>query len=670
MKRVTSISTTVCLFLVILAGLSIANTELSTNTKADQHFEKANELSKLSDYDAAIAEYKKVISSSPKSKVAWNAQYWIGQSYFEMGHFDDALSAFQTLLNEYPTSTIIDSTKLMIERVQQAKKNRALFGAAEDGDVDRVKQLIAEDADVNTEWGDINTKEEEESTPLWQLEDTPLVYAVRSGKMEVVKLLVEAGADVNAGQWPPLPTAVGKENMAMVEYLIDHGADVDFNDDGWTLLMESFSSGKEMVKLLIDRGADIHVQCKWTGGTGALHRAVRYGYRDITELIIQRGFDVNAGPWTALHIAAETGRKDMAELLIQKGANVNVIGTRDRSPLYVAASRGNTNVAELLIANGANVNVKNDNEQTPLEIAASKGWKALVEMLIARGADVNSGRWTPLIGAAERGHKEVVEFLIAKGADVDLKVRGLRPLGIAARSGHKEIVEFLIANGAKSHPLHLAAFRGDLEDVKRLIEAGSEADLKDECEYTPLSWALWTERKDVVKFLIAKGADVNVKDVHGMSPLDWVSSNGKLDIVELLISGGADVNQDPSTYGYSPLYNASVQRHLNVVKLLIAKGADVNAKVGLKRTALFYGDKDIAEVLIAHGADVSARDKSNQTPLHRSCEFGLEDKAEFLIAKGADVNAKDNEGRTPLWLARKKGHAEIVKLLRKHGAKE
>ena len=120
------ISLTICWILVVVPGLcilSFAGTESGTNTEAEQYFEKANELRKLADYDAAIAEYKKVISLSPNSKIAQDAQYWVGQSYFGAGQFDNSLSAFQELLEKYPTSKIIPSTKLMMERVQQAKKN-------------------------------------------------------------------------------------------------------------------------------------------------------------------------------------------------------------------------------------------------------------------------------------------------------------------------------------------------------------------------------------------------------------------------------------------------------------------------------------------------------------------------------------------------------------------
>ena len=139
------ISLSICWILVALPGLcvlSFAGNESGTNTEVEQHFEKANELRKLADYDAAIAEYEIVISLSPNSKIAQDAQYWIGQSYFGAGQFDAALAAFQKLLDEYPASTIIPSTKLMIERVQRAKKNISLFEAARDGDIEQVTRGI------------------------------------------------------------------------------------------------------------------------------------------------------------------------------------------------------------------------------------------------------------------------------------------------------------------------------------------------------------------------------------------------------------------------------------------------------------------------------------------------------------------------------------------------
>jgi len=93
MKNITLVSLTICLILVVVLVISaatLADIASETKTKAEQHFEKANELLKRADYDAAIAEYKKVINLSSNSKIAQNAQYWIGQSHFKAGQFDAA----------------------------------------------------------------------------------------------------------------------------------------------------------------------------------------------------------------------------------------------------------------------------------------------------------------------------------------------------------------------------------------------------------------------------------------------------------------------------------------------------------------------------------------------------------------------------------------------------
>jgi len=140
MKKIILVPLTICLILVIvlvISALTLADIASETNTKAEQHFEKANELLKLADYDAAINEYNKVISLSSNSKIDQNAQYWIGQSHFRAGQFDAAQATFAKLIEAYPASAIVPVTKLMVGRVEQAKKNeekrRVMSAAADKG---------------------------------------------------------------------------------------------------------------------------------------------------------------------------------------------------------------------------------------------------------------------------------------------------------------------------------------------------------------------------------------------------------------------------------------------------------------------------------------------------------------------------------------------------------
>ena len=140
MSKRTLVSLTICLILgivLVVSGLTLADTALETNTKAEQYFEKANELLKRMDYEAAIAEYSKVINLSSNSKIAQDAQYWIGQSHFRAGQFDAAKATFAKLIEQYPASAIVPVTKLMVKRVRQAKKNeekrKAMSNSADKG---------------------------------------------------------------------------------------------------------------------------------------------------------------------------------------------------------------------------------------------------------------------------------------------------------------------------------------------------------------------------------------------------------------------------------------------------------------------------------------------------------------------------------------------------------
>jgi hypothetical protein len=115
----------------MISALAIADKE------AEQHFEKANKLLKRMDYQGAIASYNKVISLSSGSKIAQDAQYWIGQSHFRAGQFNDAKATFAKLIEQYPSSAIIPVTKLMVERVERTKKDeekrRAMSNTADEG---------------------------------------------------------------------------------------------------------------------------------------------------------------------------------------------------------------------------------------------------------------------------------------------------------------------------------------------------------------------------------------------------------------------------------------------------------------------------------------------------------------------------------------------------------
>ncbi len=646
MKRVTLISLTVCWILVIVSGISVlsfADTESRANTEAEQHFTKANELFKRMDYEAAITEYNKVVTMSSNSKIAQDAQYWIGQSYFKAGQFDAALSAFQKLLDEYPTSKTIPTTKLMVKQVQQAKKTKSLFEAVKKGDIEQVKKFIAAGADVNAR----NNRSV-----------TPLHFAATNGHEEIARLLIAEGANVNVNMgdysWTPLHDAANRGHTKLVKLLLEKGAKVDagYNYGHTPLYYAIWSEDEESVRILIAAGADVNGPKQ---GYPPLFYAVRKSHEGIVKAIIDAGADVNKGPqpsYLPLFYAVQQSHEGIAKAIIDAGADVNVEDWKGWTPLHNALQRTDVDMFKQFIGTGVKI--------PALHNAILEGNLAKVKEFVESGTDVDMKDklgWTPAYWALSAGQKDIFEYLLNKDADITARtnIMGLTLLHQASRAGFTEIVEQLIAKG-------------------------TDVNVKDKAGSPPLQFAASEGHEDIVKLLVAKGANVNATSIFGGHALGDAALAGHEDIIKLLIASGAKVNLNAEIHlraGYrgTALHAAATGGHSTIVDLLIANGADVNINsrngTQLHMAARCRDDTcaEIVKKLLSKGADVNAKDpRQGDTPLHIAARRGSRKAAELLVGAGANVNAKDKDGHTPLWFAKKEGKTEMIEFLRIHGA--
>lgn len=230
------------------------------------------------------------------------------------------------------------------------------------------------------------------------------------------------------------------------------------------LNVASFAGRIDVVKLLLDYGADVNYQDK--SGYSALLWAASQGYTQIVEMLINKGADVNkknvAGN-SALIFATRGNHTKMVGLLTLHHAEVNVIShlelLKGDTPLTIAVRNKNLEIVKMLISNGADVTVKNNYEETALKIAIKNRDIEIVKILIEAGVDLNKeDSWGSdalqyaidhIKDEYENDDLELVKLLVMNGSNLNKQYKnGDYPVKLSLRKGHTKIAEWLVNNGA------------------------------------------------------------------------------------------------------------------------------------------------------------------------------------------------------------------------------
>jgi ankyrin repeat protein len=158
-----------------------------------------------------------------------------------------------------------------------------------------------------------------------------LTWAALDGQKDLVKRLLGEGQNVNQLDqrgWTPLMAAADEGHIDIVRLLIDWGADINAKrkDDGYTALMiASYKGRADIVKLLIECGAK--VDARDSRDHSALFHAVVRGQSEIVKILAENGADVNASfetlGRTPLTLASSYGYPEVVKVLLEHGANVN-----------------------------------------------------------------------------------------------------------------------------------------------------------------------------------------------------------------------------------------------------------------------------------------------------------------------------------------------------------
>lgn len=264
-----------------------------------------------------------------------------------------------------------------------------------------------------------------------------------------------------------------------------------------------------------------------------------------------------------------------------------------------------------------------------------------------------------LVVAAVRGKGRAAEELLRQGVNVNqpallpggeataqrLPILPITPLCAALAKDRDSVVKLLVEHGAQ-YDIFTAAFVGDLEAVKELLDVAPELanapdPASDVGQITPLLHAVYAGQLEVARLLLQRGAAVGPNSVRLVRA---AANQGNEALTQLLLDQGASaVEIGPGTWAMYPV----------IADGLLARGADVNQPAGTWIGLCCTGNSGhrensaFARALLRCGADVAAYYKG-RTALHCVAKAGFMQVAEALIEYGADVNALNDRGQTPL----------------------
>jgi len=503
----------------------------------------------------------------------------------------------------------------------------ALYLAAQEGALETVKVLVEARCD---------------NSPAASNGKTAIYAAASSGKLSVMRCIMRSQPAEN---WKalvnkrnnaeaPIHRAVAGGNAEMVKFLLDAGADGTMNGllESSPLHYAAHYGHRAMLSLLLNHTREPNPRNQ--DGDTPLHfaaRACKFGFivqffEDCSQLGLSIAIDAQTNvKKTALKVTLDNQFEEGSKLLLEKGSTSKPDLYGDY-PIHTAAWHGFDSIVQLLLAQDG-ATVQGYFGRTPLSCAAARGQLKVVKLFAPRFDKILNTRddkqSTPVLNALMNRHLEVTHYFLDIHADHSVvDEHGNSLLHIAAGIGDLLMVRRLLSLGCRGDapdryggtPLHRAVESDSLEVVDEMTAAGYKAfDVSDSIGNTCSYIAAQQGNLEMLQKLEAHGAPRGCRNLLGRSAAHAAASNGHYNILMFLKNCGESLDL-PELEGTTPLINAAFEGYPETVKYLLQSQAHaVNDCSTWQRAsplsdAARHGNPSTVKYLLAAGADPHHRD--------------------------------------------------------------
>jgi len=527
---------------------------------------------------------------------------------------------------------------------------------------------------------------------------------------QVLQGLLDAGMSPEAryDSSPPLYKAVQGRSIVLTRMLLKAGADVNARG---ILQRTPLMTVREpaIARLLLEAGADLTLrQDSYGAKYTALQIAVDENLPEIVDVLLQAGADVNEvqDGRTPLMIAAEKGHLAIAQRLLARGAQLELRSDFGQTALYRAVFKEKPELVKLLLDAGANPNTRSHDGYTPLLCAVVDKNTTIIHHLLEAGADpfmaLQDGRTVYDLAAGQPRLAAQLKALMQQRPLPDVATAQrqppLPPLHQAALCGAVEALRTLLVEGDAvdapnqrgDTPLLLAAAWGQRAAAQALLEAGAAVDAENVVGETAWAYAVVGGHDALAQVLRQAGARPDFSRIYDLlqrrDALETTLRQGDLDSARAMVAQGVVDIDGPHRDGRAALLDAAIRRDDYLLHWLLAAGANPDAAFPGSPPPLLWaareGQTALVERLVALGAALAATDERGDTALHLAAREAHTGIVESLLRADADANARNRAGETPLCAClapllapdraigstRAAARAAVVKALLKFGA--